>query len=384
MGTRNESNTEFHNEVLEILACHESSFDTLTHNYNRMNSTLQTVLTKLQAIRINPSTHLPQLEERIRRGRHTRQQYFEFKEVVEHQRVQLASFHLEGIALQWHRWLTKFKGPLTWEEFTKALLHRFGPTNYEDPSEAHSRLEQIGTVQTYQEAFEKLSYHVDDLPKNYLIGCFIAGLRDAIRLDVKVKQPKTLADTIWVARLIEERNSLQRKTTSNYRPSPFVTASRNTPTPSGVEISFHDMSGTSHPQTIRLTRKLKNREVKVLIDGGSTHNFIDQTTASKLGLPLVRNKCFHVMVGNGEKIECTGRSLGLTLIVQECPIKADFYILPRKACQIVLGVQWLETLGPVETDYKQLTMTFHQDGQQQTFQGLQWSGLEPLESKELL
>ncbi|KAL5821525.1 hypothetical protein ACOSQ3_023407 [Xanthoceras sorbifolium] len=52
------------------------------------------------------------------------------------------------------------------------VLHRFGPTHYEDPSEALSRS------------------------------------RDDIRLDVKVKQPKNLADTIGVARLIEERNSL--------------------------------------------------------------------------------------------------------------------------------------------------------------------------------
>lgn len=43
------------------------------------------------------------------------------------------------------------------------------------------------------------------------MGCFIAGLRDEIRLDVKVKQAKTLSDTIGVARLIEERNSLHKK-----------------------------------------------------------------------------------------------------------------------------------------------------------------------------
>jgi len=43
-----------------------------------------------------------------------------------------------------------------------------------------------------------------------LIGCFIAGLRDEIRLDIKIKQPRTLANTIGVARLIEERNQLKK------------------------------------------------------------------------------------------------------------------------------------------------------------------------------
>ncbi|KAL5739505.1 hypothetical protein ACOSQ2_028685 [Xanthoceras sorbifolium] len=51
-------------------------------------------------------------------------------------------------------------------------------------------------VTAYQEAFEKLSHRVDNLPEPFLVGCFIAGLRDEIRLDVKIKKPQTLADAI--------------------------------------------------------------------------------------------------------------------------------------------------------------------------------------------
>ena len=116
------------------------------------------------------------------------EQYFDFKSVAADQQVQLASFHFEGIALQWHRWLAKFKGPLTWVEFTQAILLRFGPTDYEDPSEALTRLKQVSSVVAYQEEFEKLSHWVDSLPETFLIGCFVAGLRNEIRLDVKVKQ----------------------------------------------------------------------------------------------------------------------------------------------------------------------------------------------------
>ena len=67
---------------------------------------------------------------------------------------------------------------------------------------------------TYQEAFERLSHQVDGLPKPFLIGCFIVGLRDDIRLDIKIKQPHMLAGAIGVARLIEECNLLQKKTTT--------------------------------------------------------------------------------------------------------------------------------------------------------------------------
>ena len=81
----------------------------------------------------------------------------------------LASFHLEGVALQWLHWLTKIRGPLTWEEFTMAVLHRLGPTDYEDPSEALSRLKQTTTVA----AFEQLSHRVDGLHEPYLKSCLL-------------------------------------------------------------------------------------------------------------------------------------------------------------------------------------------------------------------
>ena len=104
----------------------------------------------------------------------------------------MASFHQENVALQWYCWYTKDRGPLRWDEFTKALLHRFGPTDYDDPSESLTRLKQIMTVNGYQEAFEKLSHKVDNILEIFLVGCFIARLKDEIRLDVRVKQPETL------------------------------------------------------------------------------------------------------------------------------------------------------------------------------------------------
>ncbi|KAL5739171.1 hypothetical protein ACOSQ2_028351 [Xanthoceras sorbifolium] len=277
METRNKSNTEFRNEVSEILTPYESSFETLNHNYNQLHSTMQTVLTELQALRVNSSTHLPNPPKTLPDG-FTKQN---------------STLNLKILPIINHRWYTKFKGPLTWDEFTKVVHLQFGPTDYENPSEALSRLKQMTTIQSYQEAFEKLSYKVDNLPKNFLIGCFIEGLRDDIRLDVNVKQPWTLADTIGMARLIEERNTLQKKK-NDQEAEPELIDPR-------LEISLHTMSCTSHPQTIRVVGRMKNKDVTVLIDGGSTHNFIDHTTTTKLGLPIVSDKNFQVMVGNGEQ-----------------------------------------------------------------------------------
>ncbi|XP_028115673.1 uncharacterized protein LOC114313491 [Camellia sinensis] len=434
MDTRAKSNAEFRNEVSEVLARHESSFD-------QIHGTLQTVLTELQTMRVSQNTvpldnPFAQAETSHNRplpatnnqspshgttNTHDRnythlklsfpkfngddptgwifkaEQYFEFKNVAPDQQVQLASFHLEGIALQWLRWLTKFRGPLTWNELTKALLLRFGPTDYEDPSEALTCLKQTSTVATYQETFEMLSHRVDGLPENYLIGCFIAGLCDDIRLDVKLKQPCTLADTIGAARLIEERNSLQKKcmrvvtntpipfrriTSQEVRErrekglcyycdekftpghrcqkpqlfmieeTPILEPSIAMDTPDEPdmtellpEISFHAIAGTTHPQTFRVVGKLQNKAVTIFIDGGSTHNFIDH----------------EIWVGRSTRSE-----------------------VAIAACQVVLGVQWLATLGSIEIDYNHLTMSFKQGGKSCMFQGLKQPTLTALSDKELL
>nr|TKR85162.1 hypothetical protein D5086_0000250150 [Populus alba] len=163
MDTCCKANVEFDNDVNEILARHEISFDQNPHTHILLVLTLQ----KTTLITIS-----------------------------------------KGIA-QWHRWLAKFCRPLIWDEFTNAIQLQFGPTDYEDPSEALTLLKQTTTIAVYQEAFERLSHIVDNLPENFLIGCFIAGLRDDIHIDVKIKQLGTLVDTIGVARLL--RNTI------NYR-----------------------------------------------------------------------------------------------------------------------------------------------------------------------
>ncbi|GJT82886.1 transposon ty3-G gag-pol polyprotein [Tanacetum coccineum] len=61
----------------------------------------------------------------------------------------------------------------------------------------------------------------------------------------------------------------------------------------------------------------------------------------------------------------------------------SYYVLPVAACQLVLGVQWLETLGPIATDHKQLAMSFKLGGVSHTFQGIrQDGGVEALTNKE--
>lgn len=73
------------------------------------------------------------------------------------------------------------------------------------------------------------------------------------------------------------------------------------------EISLHALTGWSSSRTMRVMAKIGPYEVVVLIDSGSTHNFISEKVANLLQLPVVPTKPFNVKVANGNPLKCQGR-----------------------------------------------------------------------------
>jgi hypothetical protein len=51
-------------------------------------------------------------------------------------------------------------------------------------------------------------------------------------------------------------------------------------------------------------------------------------------------------------------------------LKSHMFSIDMGGCDIVLGEDWLRTLGPILMDFKDLTMQFDQEGHQYKFQGI--------------
>ena len=86
----------------------------------------------------------------------------------------------------------------------EALLIRFGLSAYEDPMEALTRLRQTSNVIGYKGQFKALSNRIRDLSENHKLSCFLSGLRDEIRLPIKMLNPKTLNEAFGLAKIQEE------------------------------------------------------------------------------------------------------------------------------------------------------------------------------------
>jgi hypothetical protein len=68
------------------------------------------------------------------------------------------------------------------------------------------------------------------------------------------------------------------------------------------EISLNAITGTPSPKTMQLIGFLKHHKVIVLIDSGSTHNFVDSKFIAQLGIMPNNQDSVKVRVANGEVV----------------------------------------------------------------------------------
>ena len=88
-------------------------------------------------------------------------------------------------------------------------------------------------------------------------------------------------------------------------------------------------------------------------------------------------------MGNGEEIRCQQRCSSVTVHIQRHSFTIDFHILPLCGADVVLGVQWLKTLGPVLTDYTSLNMKFIMGGKLIELKGDREKDLEQVTPSQL-
>ncbi|KAF3783510.1 hypothetical protein EJ110_NYTH19555 [Nymphaea thermarum] len=100
----------------------------------------------------------------------------------------------------------------------------------------------------------------------------------------------------------------------------------------------------------------------ILLDCGATYNFLNVEAAQRCQIPLEPSKPQTMIVGNGQRIACVDASKDIEVMIQNKPFKIDLLVLPVDGADLILGLTWLATLGVVAWDFKNLKMTFTQEG----------------------
>lgn len=120
-----------------------------------------------------------------------------------------------------------------------------------------------------------------------------------------------------------------------------------------------------------------------MVDTGSTHNFIQTEVAKSLKIPIYVIKEFLVTTGSGDKLFCNRMCKETKIIIQGISITTDLYLVSMADSNVIMGIQWMKTLGPIISDFSEILMTFQWEGQTVKWRGEPSISEDPFTNAEL-
>lgn len=140
--------------------------------------------------------------------------------------------------------------------------------------------------------------------------------------------------------------------------------------PNAPMISLSAIMGIRTEDTMQLRIQMGAHEFTALLDSGSTHNFISTTAAHRIGLHFHDSHGTHVIVANGDRVACWGVARDVAIRIDKEHFTVDCYSIPLDCYDMVLGVAWLYTVGPILWDFDDLCMAFWHHGHRVLWKGI--------------
>ncbi|PKA54738.1 hypothetical protein AXF42_Ash000573 [Apostasia shenzhenica] len=129
--------------------------------------------------------------------------------------------------------------------------------------------------------------------------------------------------------------------------------------------------------------ELSGQGIHILIDSESTHNFVDPGVLKGAeGLcESVSNQLIKLAAGATLRTQHMVRGLKWKMCGIE--FSADVMIILLGSYDIILGVQWLTTLGPILWNFQQLVMEFQYQGHKILLRGSRKKYIKIIDGKKI-
>ncbi|TYK13876.1 Ty3/gypsy retrotransposon protein [Cucumis melo var. makuwa] len=136
-----------------------------------------------------------------------------------------------------------------------------------------------------------------------------------------------------------------------------------------IELSLNSVVGLNNPGTMKVKGRVGEEEVVILIDCGATHNFIAEDLVTRLGVTLQETPNYGVILGSGTAVKGKGVCWDVEVHLEGWKVTDSFLPLQLGGVDMILGMQWLHSLGVTEVDWKRLVLTFHHQGKKVVIRG---------------
>lgn len=114
----------------------------------------------------------------------------------------MASLVLDEVGYLWYDGFKKnARDPITWAAFSEAIRVRFNAT-LQNPLEELVQLKQKGSLDEFQEKFERISCR-SNLTEGQKLDCYLGGLKAKLAWEVKLFNPRTVLEATRLAKIKE-------------------------------------------------------------------------------------------------------------------------------------------------------------------------------------
>eukprot|EP00267_Zea_mays_P045001 XP_020397235.1 uncharacterized protein LOC109941145 [Zea mays] len=332
--------------------------------------------------------------------------YFRHQRTMPEEKVWMASYNMDDVAQLWFLQLQEDEGTPPWGRFKELLNLRFGPALRSAPLFELTECRRTGSVEEYSNRFQALLSRAGRLQESQRVQLYTGGLLPPLSHQVRVHAPESLAVAMSLARMLElveldrlspllgraaPRAALPALPTRPALPAagappvlsvpvpPAQQLALPAPPPRGAAGAAKRLTTEEQAERRRLglcyncnepySRGHNRVRVQVgavtltaLLDTGSTHNFIAEAAASRTGLAVQTSPRLTATVANGERIACPGvfRQAPITIAGEDFCV--DLYVMPLAGYDVVLGTQWMVTLGKMVWDFTTRTVAFTRHG----------------------
>ena len=115
-----------------------------------------------------------------------------------------------------------------------------------------------------------------------------------------------------------------------------------------MALSKAAVGASSFARAIRLHGMVYGHSVLVLVDLGSSVSFISSALVSKLNGISSTPTHSEVRVAGGGILLSPAICHQLSWFVGDCTFQTDFRILPLSSYDLIVGMDWLESLSPMQ------------------------------------
>lgn len=144
--------------------------------------------------------------------------------------------------------------------------------------------------------------------------------------------------------------------------SETLTVEHNSSPMEDCGVSIHALNGTQGIHTLKVAGNIKGRQIQMLIDTGSTHNFISHSLVKQLGLPTKMGGQMKVQLADGTTTQYGTKVIGLQWEMGGTSFNSDFNTISIGGYDAILGVQWLKEVSPVGFDFSKQEISIHSKG----------------------